>query len=76
MIFSVSHSSDIKVPMTRISTSTKIDPEVLKQAKHHAIDEGITLSELLEGALKKRDEAVEIVLLLCHHKALYVFRLN
>lgn len=39
--------------MKRMSTSIKIDPEVLKQAKHYAIDEGITFSELLERALKK-----------------------
>ncbi|MEM5794433.1 MAG: ribbon-helix-helix protein, CopG family [Candidatus Aenigmatarchaeota archaeon] len=36
----------------RISTSIKIDPEILKQAKHYAIDEGITFSELVERALK------------------------
>lgn len=36
----------------RISTSIKIDPEVLRQARHYAIDEKITFSELLERALK------------------------
>lgn len=36
----------------RISTSIKIDPEILRQAKHYAIDEKITFSELLERALK------------------------
>jgi post-segregation antitoxin (ccd killing protein) len=39
--------------MKRITTSIKIDPEILKQAKHLAIDEGITLSELIERALKR-----------------------
>ena len=38
--------------MGRITTSVKINPEILKQAKHIAIDRGITLSELLEQALK------------------------
>jgi antitoxin component of RelBE/YafQ-DinJ toxin-antitoxin module len=43
--------------MKRVTTSIKIDPEVLKQAKHLAIDEGITLSELIERALKKEIRA-------------------
>jgi len=42
--------------MSRISTSIKIDPEILKQAKHLAIDRGITFSELLEQTLKKEIE--------------------
>jgi hypothetical protein len=37
----------------KIPTTIKIDPELLKQAKHYAIDEGITFSELLERALQK-----------------------
>ena len=39
--------------MKRVTTSIKIDPEILKQAKHFVIDEGITLSELIERALKR-----------------------
>ena len=39
--------------MKRVTTSIKIDPEILKQAKHLAIDERITLSELIERALRK-----------------------
>jgi len=37
----------------KIPTTIKIHPELLKEAKHYAIDEGISFSELLERALKK-----------------------
>jgi len=39
--------------MAKRVTTIKIDPEILKAAKHAAIDRGITFSELLETALKK-----------------------
>lgn len=39
---------------SRISTSIKIDPEVLAKAKHYAIDHKTTLSELIEDALKEK----------------------
>lgn len=35
------------------TTSIKIDPEVWKEAKHLAIDRGMTISELLESLIKK-----------------------
>jgi len=38
--------------MARKATTIKIDPELLREAKHAAIDRGITFSELLETALK------------------------
>jgi len=38
--------------MVKRVTSVKIDSEILKEAKHFAIDEGITFSELLERSLK------------------------
>ena len=37
----------------KIPTTIKISPELLKEAKHYTIDEGITFSELLERVLKK-----------------------
>jgi len=40
----------------RVSTSIKIDPELWKEAKKAAIDADITLSELVERALKKEIE--------------------
>jgi predicted HicB family RNase H-like nuclease len=39
--------------MARGVTSIRIDKDLWKKAKHHAIDEGITLTELVERALKK-----------------------
>jgi hypothetical protein len=37
----------------RISTTIKIDPDVLKKAKIHALQNDTTLSELVERSLKK-----------------------
>ena len=37
----------------RYSTSIKIDPELWKEAKKTAIDTGITVSELIEKAIKE-----------------------
>lgn len=45
-------SVQVKREGNRITTSIKIDPQLLNQAKHLAIDENITFSELLEKALK------------------------
>jgi predicted HicB family RNase H-like nuclease len=39
--------------MARTVTSIRVDQELWKKAKHHAIDKGITLTELVERALKK-----------------------
>jgi post-segregation antitoxin (ccd killing protein) len=39
--------------MVKKITTVKIDSEILKEARHEAIDRGITFSELLEVALKK-----------------------
>lgn len=39
--------------MARNVTSIRIDEELWKQCKHFAIDSGLTLSELVEKALKK-----------------------
>ena len=39
--------------MAKTVTSIRIDEELWKQAKHYAIDKGITLTELVEKALKK-----------------------
>ncbi|MBI5872043.1 hypothetical protein HZB88_03070 [archaeon] len=39
--------------MGKTTTSIKINPELLKEAKHCAIDKDITFSELLELALKR-----------------------
>ena len=39
--------------MKRKTTSIKIDPEILRKAKHYAIDREMTLSELIETALRK-----------------------
>jgi hypothetical protein len=39
--------------MARSVTSIRVDQELWKQAKHYAIDRGITLTELVERALKK-----------------------
>lgn len=36
------------------TTSIKIDPELWKEAKKFAIDKGITVSDLLEEALKDK----------------------
>lgn len=38
--------------MERKATTIKINPTILRDAKHVAIDRGITFSELLETALK------------------------
>ena len=38
--------------MTKKVTSVKIDSDILREAKHYAIDKGITFSDLLERALK------------------------
>lgn len=35
------------------TTSIKIHPEVLKEAKHYAIEQGLTFSDLIELSLKK-----------------------
>ena len=40
----------------RYATSIKIDPKLWKEAKKAAIDADITLSELVERALKKEIE--------------------
>ena len=52
--------ADIEVTMkkegNRITTSIKINPELLKKAKHVAIDKGMTFSDLLEKALKDEIE--------------------
>jgi hypothetical protein len=37
----------------KIPTTIKIHPELLKEAKHFAIDKGMSLSELIEISLKK-----------------------
>lgn len=37
----------------KIPTTIKIYPEVLKEAKIYAIQQGLTLSDLIELALKK-----------------------
>lgn len=37
----------------RIPTTIKIHPDVLKEAKHYAIEENMTLSDLIELSLKK-----------------------
>jgi len=37
----------------KIATSIKIYPEVLKEAKIYAIEQGLNLSELIELSLKK-----------------------
>lgn len=42
------------IMVDRISTSIKIDPDVLARAKHYAIDNKTTLSELIENALKEK----------------------
>jgi len=34
-------------------TSIKIDPELWKEAKKHAIDEGVSLGELIEKLLQQ-----------------------
>ncbi|MBI2547715.1 CopG family transcriptional regulator [Candidatus Woesearchaeota archaeon] len=38
--------------MERKTTSLKIDPELWKEAKKHAIDKDIELSEYIEGLIK------------------------
>lgn len=38
--------------MERKATTIKINPSILREAKHVAIDRHITLSELIETALK------------------------
>ncbi len=35
------------------TTSIRVDKEVWKEAKHYAIEKGITLTELVENALKR-----------------------
>jgi len=37
----------------RQPTSIKIDPEVWKEAKKHAIDKGVTIGELIERLLRE-----------------------
>lgn len=37
----------------KIATSIKIYPQVLKEAKIYAIEQGISLSELIERGIKK-----------------------
>ena len=48
--------ADIEVTVrkegNKITTSIKINPQLLKEAKHVAIDKGMTFSDLLEKALK------------------------
>ncbi|MFP3951786.1 MAG: hypothetical protein ACLFVP_06600 [Candidatus Bathyarchaeia archaeon] len=39
--------------MTRSVTSIRVDKELWKKAKHYAIDEGITLADLVERSLRK-----------------------
>lgn len=39
--------------MKRETTSIKIDPELWKKAKKYCIDKDITVSELIEGLVKK-----------------------
>lgn len=47
------NTSEITSVITKIPTTIKIDPDLLKQAKHYAIDSNITFSELLERALMR-----------------------
>lgn len=37
----------------KIPTTIKIHPDVLKEAKHYAIENDLTLSDLIELSLKK-----------------------
>jgi predicted HicB family RNase H-like nuclease len=37
----------------RNTTSIRVDKTLWRKAKHYAIDEGITLTQLVERALKK-----------------------
>ena len=49
--------------MGKTTTSIKINPDLLKEAKHYAIDNDLTFSELFESALKreaKEELGVEI----------------
>jgi predicted HicB family RNase H-like nuclease len=39
--------------MARTVTSIRVDQELWKKAKHHAIDNELTLTELVEKALKR-----------------------
>jgi len=39
--------------MTRSVTSIRVDKELWKKAKHYAIEEEITLTDLVERALRK-----------------------
>jgi predicted transcriptional regulator len=43
----------VKREGNKITTSIKIDPEILKEAKHFAIEQNKTFSQILEDALKK-----------------------
>jgi hypothetical protein len=45
--------SETKEEVIREKTSIKIDPDVWKETKKQAIDEGKTVSELVEEALLK-----------------------
>jgi len=45
--------SEVKGEVKRYSTSIKIDPELWKEAKKAAIDADITLSELVEEAIRE-----------------------
>jgi predicted HicB family RNase H-like nuclease len=42
----------MKKPTKREVFSTRIDPELLRQLKHLAVDEGKALNELLEEAIR------------------------
>ena len=41
-----------KKSMTREVFSTRIDPDLIRQLKHLAVDEGKALNELLEEAIR------------------------
>ena len=40
-------------------TSIRVDEQLWRKAKHYAIDKGLTLTELVERALKKEMEQEE-----------------
>lgn len=39
--------------MVKTVTSIRIDEDLWKQAKHYAIDEGLSMTDLVERALKR-----------------------
>jgi hypothetical protein len=41
-------------PTKRKTTSFRLDPELLKQAQHYAIDHDVTVVELVEEGLRLR----------------------